>query len=198
MDVLGYRLVVGWPTAVGSLIVLALLALGLRNPWLRSWRTVCAALLAMVILVVAIVVPVVPHGIIRGALLAAYGLGILFENRHLWSLHSADGEFAMACRANQSRFSALAGRIGSISPADYIQEFAAITEELKRLPAPSDDWRRARDNAVDELSRRVTRMRLGVMPTNDESKAAEDRWGVIQAEFRRLFDAKRTFWLPWP
>ena len=139
MDVLGYHLVLGWPTATASLIILALLGFALLDPWLRSWRTVFAALLAIVMIVAAVALPLIPRTIIRSAVVTAYGLAILFANRGFWSLPRADGEFARACRTTLSRFSALARRIDSASHAEYTDEFAAITDELKRLAAPSED-----------------------------------------------------------
>src|SRR5438034_11796240 len=52
-------------------------------------------------------------------------------------------------------------------------------------------WRRVRDEAADDLMRRLTRLRLEVMPTDEESRLMAYRWQAIQTELRRLFDAKR-------
>lgn len=198
METSGFRLIVGWPTVLATLIIVALLAYALRDPWLRSWRTVLAAIVAIFVIVAALLVPVIARGIIRGAVLSLYALAVVFGDHRLWSPRRADGEFSAACRTILAKFPALSRRIGSMSNAEYTQEFAAITDELTRLPAPSDDWRRVRDDAVAELSWRLTRMRLEVPLTEDEYRLANDRWEAVQAAFRRLFDAKRTFWLPWP
>jgi hypothetical protein len=194
----GYRLIVGWPTVVATLIILALLAYALRDPWLRSWRTVLAGAVAILVIVGALLVPQLPRGIIRGAVIALYALAVVFGDRRLWSLRRGDGEFGVACRTILAKFPALRRHIGSIPHTEYTRQFAAITDELNGLRAPADDWGRVRDDVVAELSRRLTRMRLEVPITEDESRLADQRWDAAQAEWRRLFDAKRNFWLPWP
>jgi hypothetical protein len=196
VDIDGYRLVLGWPTAWTTLFTVAVLAFALRNPWLRSWRTVLAAGLVILVIAATLLVPAVPRTITRAAAISLFGLAVIFEDSRLWSLPRADGEFAFACRTALAKLPALNRRIGTIPVAAAIDEFEAIIDELRRPMAPSDEWRELRDEAVGQLSRRLTRVRLGVFPTEDESREIDDQWGANQQQFRRLFDAKRSFWLP--
>lgn len=198
MEIGDYRLIVGWPTLVSVLLIVGLLAVALRNPWLRSWRTVAAAILALIVIVVALAVPVIPRVIIRSAAVGFFALAIMFEDRRLWSLRRGDGDFAAAWRSVLAKVPALLRRSESLHLAEYLHEFAAVADDLARLPAPSEDWRQLRDDTVAHLSRQVTRLRLGVLPTDDEIRIAEDQSRAFQAQLRRLFDTKRSFWLPWP
>jgi hypothetical protein len=198
VEINGYRLIVGWPTVLSALIILALLAYALRDPWLRSWRTVLAAILAIFVIAAALLVPVDVRAIIRGAVIGLYAVAVVFADRRLWSLRRSDGEFAIAFRTTQAKWLTLARQIDSIPRAEYTPQFAAIIDELTQLAPPSDDWGQARDDVVTELSRRLTRVRLEVPPTEDDFRLADQRWDAAQAALRHLFDARRSFWLPWP
>jgi hypothetical protein len=92
VEIDGYRLPFGWPTAGSILLILGVLAYGMRDPWLRSWRTVLAALVALVITAAAIAVPWFPRVIIRSALLGVYAVAVLIGDRRLWSIPRADGD----------------------------------------------------------------------------------------------------------
>jgi hypothetical protein len=92
----------------------------------------------------------------------------------------------------------LSHALTAIPSAEYGDQFAAITEELANLPAPSDDWPQLRDDTVAELSRRLTRLRPEISMTDDEYQSSEEHWRVLEGGYRRLFDAKRRFWLAWP
>lgn len=192
------RLIVGWPTVVSTLVVLALLGYALANPWLRSWRTVVGAIVTILVIGAALLIPVILRAIIRSAVIALYAYAVVFADPRLWSLRRADGKFAAECRTLLAKFPALTRRLRSMGLAEYLQEFVAITGDVIGLAAPSDDWKRARDAAVAELEWRLTRARTGVALTEDEFRSASERWDAAQRAFSRVFDAQRSFWLPWP
>ena len=118
--------------------------------------------------------------------------------RHRKSGHGHRQQCRAECGAILAKFRALSRRLDSITLAEYLSEYAAINSELMGLTAPSDDWRRVRDAAVTELDWRLTRARTGVAMTEDEFRLASQWWDAALEGFRRVFDAKRTFWLLWP
>jgi hypothetical protein len=198
VEVSGYRLILGWPTVLTTLVILALLGYALRNPWLRSWRTVFAAILTMVLIMALLGMPLIPGLIIRGTVMAAFALAVLFGDRRLWSVRRVDGDFAVAWHKSVVRFPTLGRRIGSIPWAESVEEFAAIIDDLTNLAAPSDDWRQLRDDTVAELTARLNRLRSEEMPTDAETRSAEERWQALGAEYGRILNVKSSFWLPWP
>jgi hypothetical protein len=81
--------------------------------------------------------------------------------------------------------------------AAYVIAFEADVRDLESLAAPPA-WAHLKSEAVRELARRLTIMKLGAAPSPEVLRLGDERWDAVGREFSEVMRARAGFWVGWP
>jgi hypothetical protein len=82
-------------------------------------------------------------------------------------------------------------------PDASVRAFETNVRSFEALAAPPA-WSAVKSDTARELNRRLTMMKLRARPSSDDLRALDDRWLVVEQQFRDVLKARAGFWTGWP
>ena len=186
-------------STVSALAILAIL--GATPIWywmLRSWRTYGLLGGAALLVVAADALHLRPLPALQTGLVAGVALAMFLRNESLWAMSRADRKFVDAYAAVRTELKNLEEKSAAVAPAVYQRSFSALIARLGRIDSPSPDWEALRQDTVDDLKKRLTAIRAGVVLPEDEVESFTREWQDLEDRFAVLVRRKTNFWLSWP
>jgi hypothetical protein len=163
---------------------------------LRNWRAVAVGIAGTIAIVAA---GSLPWPLSPGLQAAAWG-AVLFTfllRTELVSVMSPDeARFVEEYIQNLEIIGRLKGA-RNVDPTGYVARFEAAVHSIEGLEAPAE-WSDLQVDTAAELRRRLTMMKVLVMPSLDAREAADIRWLALEERFRRLYKERAAFWRGFP
>jgi hypothetical protein len=165
---------------------------------LRSWRTYSLLGGAALLAAGADLADLRPLPALQTGLVAGVALAMFLRNESLWAMSKADRGFVDAYAAIRLELKNLEGTSAAAPPAVYQRSFAELVARLGQIGSPSSDWEELRQDTEKDLKKRLSAMKGGVVPPDDQIESFRREWKDLEDRFAVLIHQKTNFWLLWP
>jgi hypothetical protein len=184
--------------AVLAVLAVAVLWLWLLNSWrVRNWRGVTFTIVGTIAFVLASLLPAPVRGLAMGGTWLAVAWILVFHPDVVGVMTPQAYDYVDAHIEILRRIGRRKHARRHLDAEASVQAFEADVRVLKSL-IPPPGWVRLHAETIRELDRRLTVMKVGIMPTAEEQKSGDQRWLEIGQLFRDLLKARAGFWTGWP
>jgi hypothetical protein len=160
----------------------------------RNWRAIAFLGLVTTGLLAGGWLPTSVSPWARALLWDGAALILLLRGDLLSPMSEKEYRFVQQYLSARRRLRALKGRALKTESADYIAAFSKIIGDLESLTPPQGEWASLRSDAVAELQRRLTIMRLAVTPPTAALEAADAQWADIEQRLASLVRRRAGLW----